>query len=86
MAAVVREQQRVRLALRVAARARPVEQTCHRRAGRLTDDLGVGHTPLGLGEDFRLAHLDTCLGRNDADACVAVASMKRSATTRLNQM
>ena len=61
MAAVVREQQRIRLALGVTAVARPVEKARHCRAGRSADDLGVDDTALGLCEDLGLTNLDSRL-------------------------
>ena len=53
-------------------RAGAVEQPRDRLAGLLADDLGVDDAALGLGEDLGLADLDARLGRDDADAGVAV--------------
>ena len=72
VAAVVGEEQSVRLALGVAAGARPVEQPCDRRTGCLADDLRVDDSSLGVGEDLWLADLDSRLRGDDADAGVAV--------------
>ena len=58
VAAVLREQQRVRLALRVVAAAGAVEQARDRLAGLGADDRGVDVAALGLGEDLGLAALD----------------------------
>ena len=62
MAAVVREQQRVGLALRVFTAAGAVEQTGDRLAGLGADDRGVDVAALGFGEDLGLAALDAGLG------------------------
>ena len=72
VAAVVREQQRVGLALGVVAAAGAVEQSRDRLAGLGADDRGVDVAALGLGEDLGLADLDAGLRGDDADAGVAV--------------
>ena len=72
VAAVVREQQRVGLALGVVAAAGAVEQTRDRLAGLGADDRGVDVAALGFGEDLGLTALDSGLRGDDADAGVAV--------------
>ena len=72
VAAVLREQQRVRLALGVVAAAGSVEQAGDRLAGLGADDRGVDVSALGLGEDLGLTAIDPGLRRDDADAGVAV--------------
>ena len=63
VAAVFREQQCVRLALRVVAAPGAVEQARHRLHGALVgDDRAVDVPALGLGEDFRLPALAASFG------------------------
>ncbi|MBK5189424.1 MAG: hypothetical protein JJD97_14365, partial [Gemmatimonadaceae bacterium] len=52
--AVVREQKRVSLALRVNTGSCPVEETNNRHTGRLAHDLGVDDAALGFGQDLGL--------------------------------
>ena len=72
VAAVLREQQGVGLALGVLATAGAVEQSRDHLAGLGADDCGVDVAALGFGEDLGLAALDPGLRGDDADAGVAV--------------
>ncbi|MPM59900.1 hypothetical protein SDC9_106746 [bioreactor metagenome] len=71
VAAVVRKQQGVGLALGVVATVSAVEQCCHGLAGLAPDHVGLEVATLGLSQDLGLTGLDAGLRGDDADAGVA---------------
>lgn len=72
VAAVVREQQGVGLALGVAAPAGAVEQARDRLAGLGAHHCCVDVSALGLGQDLGLTGLDAGLRGDDSESGVAV--------------